>query len=66
MSKFNFIADANNTKCLAVFCSDDFTLTVHTCQHEVDPTNFCKFTHNFKKPFPDCCNKFCQSIVQIN
>ncbi|CRL05051.1 CLUMA_CG018071, isoform A [Clunio marinus] len=57
-------ADSNNSKCLAIFCSEDFTLTVHTCIHEEDPT--CSYTHNYKKPFPDCCNQFCQSIIQLN
>jgi hypothetical protein len=57
-------ADSNNTKCLAIFCSEDFTITVHTCIHEEDPT--CTYTHNYRKAFPDCCNQFCQSIVQLN
>lgn len=57
-------ADSNNTKCLAVFCSEDFTITVHTCLVEFDP--MCTYNHNFKLPFPDCCNKFCQSIVQLH
>lgn len=57
-------ANSNNTRCLAVFCSEDFTITVHTCLHEVDPA--CTYTHNYKQPFPDCCNKFCQSITQLN
>lgn len=59
-----FVADANNTKCLAIFCSEDFTLTVHTCTQEYDPT--CTFGHNYLKPFPDCCNRFCQTIVQLD
>ncbi|KAG5673071.1 hypothetical protein PVAND_003146 [Polypedilum vanderplanki] len=59
-------ADANNTKCLAIFCGDDYTLTVHTCNQEEDPTMSCKFSHNYKKPYPDCCNQFCQSITQLD
>lgn len=56
-------ADSNNTKCLAIFCSEDFTLTVHTCTLIEDPS--CTYGHNYNKPFPDCCNQFCQSIVQL-
>lgn len=54
----------SHSRCLALFCSEDFTLTVHTCVLEEDPS--CKYSHNYKKPFPDCCNQFCQSIVQLD
>jgi Single domain von Willebrand factor type C len=60
------LADTNNTKCIAVFCSEAFTLTIHTCVHEEDPSGSCTYTHNYQKVFPDCCNNFCQSIVQLN
>lgn len=57
-------ADSNNTKCIAVFCSADFTITVHTCHKEEDSS--CSYTHNYNKPFPECCNQFCSSITQLH
>ena len=57
-------ASNNNSKCISIFCNEDYSIEVQTCEVEVNPK--CKPSHNFRKPFPDCCNQFCQSITQLD
>lgn len=45
---------------------DEFFFYHFRCHELKDSSCKGKYGHNYKKPFPDCCNQFCQSIVQLD